>query len=46
MGSRLRDHDRRINGNDIGPLERQSGDLSRVIVKVDAVLSPRLTAID
>jgi hypothetical protein len=40
------DHDRRIDGHDIGPLERQSGEPSRVVVEVDAVLAPRLTAID
>ena len=46
MGPARADHDRRINGHDIGPLERQAGELPRVIVEVDAVLAPRLTAID
>ncbi len=46
MGSARADHHRRIVGNDIGPLERKPGELSRVVVEVDAVLAPRLAAID
>jgi hypothetical protein len=46
MGPARADHHRRIVGNDIGPLERKSGELSRVVMEVDAVLAPRLTAID
>jgi hypothetical protein len=46
MGPARADHHRRIVGNDIGPLERKPGELSRVVVEVDAVLAPRLTAID
>ena len=34
------DHHDRIVGNDIGPLERKSGELSRVVMEVDAVLTP------
>jgi len=33
-------------GNDIGPLERKPGELPRVVVEIDAVLAPRLAAID
>ena len=40
------DHDRRIVGDDIGPLERKPGELPRVVVEVDAVFAPRLTTID
>jgi hypothetical protein len=40
------DHHRRIVGHDIGPLERKPGEVSRVVVEVDAVLAPRLAAID
>ena len=32
--------------NLIGPQERKPGEVSRVVVEVDAVLAPRLTAID
>ena len=46
MGSARADHHRRIVRHDIGPLERKSGELSRVVVEVDAVLAPRLPAID
>jgi hypothetical protein len=46
MGPARADLRRRIVGHDIGPLERQPGELSRIVVKVDAVLTPRLTAID
>jgi hypothetical protein len=46
MGPARADHHRRIVGNDIGPREWKPGELSRVVVEVDAVLAPRLTAID
>ena len=46
MRSACADHHRRIVGHDIGPLERKPRELSRVVVEVDAVLAPRLTAID
>jgi hypothetical protein len=46
MGPAGADHHRRIVRNDIGPLERKPGELSRVVVEVDAVLTPRLPAID
>jgi hypothetical protein len=46
MGAASADHDRRINGPDISPLARQAGELSRVVVEVDAILAPRLTTID
>jgi hypothetical protein len=42
----LAKHNRRIVGHDIGPLERKPGEVSRVVVEIDAVLAPRLTAID
>ena len=35
-----------ISGDDIGPLERKPGELTRVVVEVDAILAPRLAAID
>ncbi len=46
MGAARADHYRRIVAHGIGPLERKPGELSRVVVEVDAVLAPRLTAID
>jgi hypothetical protein len=46
MGAVSADHDGRINRPDVSPLARQAGELSRVVVEVDAVLAPRLTAID
>ena len=46
MGSARADHHRQIIRNNIGPLERKPGELSRVVVEVDAVLAPRLPAID
>jgi hypothetical protein len=46
MGPARADPDGQIVGNDIGPLERKPGELSRLVVEVDAVLAPRLTAID
>ena len=46
MGSARADHHRRIVRRDIGPLARKPGEVSRVVVEVDAVLAPRLTAID
>jgi hypothetical protein len=46
IGPARADHDRRIGRSDIGPLARQSGELSRVVVEVDAVLAPGLPAID
>jgi hypothetical protein len=46
MGPARADLHGRIVGHDIGPLERKPGELSRVVVEVDAVLAPRLTAID
>jgi len=46
MGPAGADDHRRIVGRDISPLERQPGELSRIVVEVDAVLAPRLAAID
>jgi hypothetical protein len=46
MGTARPDHHRRIVGNDIGPLQRKSGEAARVVVEIDAVLTPRLPAID
>ena len=46
MGSARAEHHRRIVWRDIGPLTRKSGELSRIVVEVDAVLAPRLPAID
>jgi hypothetical protein len=46
MGAARADQYRRIVAHGIGPLERKPGELSRVVVEVDAVLAPRLTTID
>jgi hypothetical protein len=46
MGPARADHHRQIVRRDIGPLARQSSELSRVVMEVDAVLAPRLPAID
>jgi hypothetical protein len=46
MGSARAEHHRRIVRRDIGPLARKSGELSRIVVEVDAFLAPRLPAID
>jgi hypothetical protein len=46
MGSARADHRGQIIRENISPLEREPGEVSRVVVKVDAVLAPRLTAID
>ena len=46
MGAARSDHDRGIVGLDVGPLHRHAGQLAPVIVKVDAMLAPRLPAID
>ena len=46
MGPASSDHHRRIAGDDISPLERDPGELPRVVVEVDAVLAPRLTAVN
>ena len=35
-----------IVGDEIGPLSREPGELSCVILKIDAVLPPRLTTLD
>ena len=45
MGSARAHHYRQIIRKNIGPLERKPGELTRV-VEVDAVLAPRLAAID
>ena len=39
-------HHRGIVWLDVGPVHRQAGELARVVVEVDAVLAPRLPAID
>jgi hypothetical protein len=46
IGPARADHHGRIVGNDIGPLARKPGEVPRVVVEVDAVLAPRLPAID
>jgi hypothetical protein len=46
ISSARADHHRRIVRRDIGPLAWQSGELSRLIVEIDAVLAPCLAAID
>jgi hypothetical protein len=46
MGAARADHYGWILRRNIGPLARQSGELARVIVEVDAVLAPRLPPID
>ena len=35
-----------ISGSDIGPLQRQSGELPGIVVEIDAILTPRLPAVD
>jgi hypothetical protein len=40
------DHHGRIVGDKISPLPRELSQLSCIIVKVDPVLAPRLTALD
>ena len=46
MSSARADHHRQSLRKNIGPLERKPGELTRVVVEVDAVLAPRLAAID
>ena len=46
IGAARADHDGGIVGLNVGPLHRQAGELARVVVEVDAVLAPRLPAID
>ena len=46
MGSAPADHLRQIIRTNIGPREWKPGELTRVVVEVDAVLAPRLPAID
>jgi hypothetical protein len=46
MGSARADHHGWILRRNIGPLARQSGELARVVVEVDAVLAPRLPPIN
>jgi hypothetical protein len=46
MGPTRTDHCRQIVRKNVGPLERKPGELPRVVVEVDAVLTPRLTAVD
>ncbi len=40
------DHHGWIVSDEIGPLPRKPGELPGIIVKEDAVLAPRLTALD
>jgi len=35
-----------ISGDDIGPPQRQPGELPGIVVEVDAILTPRLPAVD
>jgi len=46
MGAARPDRDRGIVCLDVGPLHRQTGELARVVTEVDAILAPRLAAID
>jgi hypothetical protein len=46
MGAARSDHDCGIVGLNVGPMHRQAGQLAQVVVEVDAVLAPRLPAID
>jgi hypothetical protein len=46
MSSARADHHRQIIRTNVGPLERKPSELARVVVEVDAVLTPRLPAID
>ena len=40
------DHHGRILRSDIGPLARESSELTRVVIEIDTVLAPCLAAID
>jgi hypothetical protein len=40
------DHLGRVLRSDIGPLARQSSELTRVVIEIDTVLAPGLPAID
>ena len=46
MGAARANYDRGIVGLDVVPKHRQARELARVVVEVDAVLAPRLPAID
>ena len=46
MGAARSDHDSGIVWLDVGPMHRQASELARVVVEVDAVLAPRLPAIN
>ena len=46
MGAAHADDDSGIVGLNVGPLHRQASELARLVVEVDAVLAPRLPAID
>jgi hypothetical protein len=46
MGPARADHHRQILRKNIGPLARKAGESTRVVMEVDAVLAPRLPAID
>jgi len=46
VGSARAHHHRQIIRKNIRPLERKPGELTRVVVEVDAILAPRLAAID
>ena len=46
MGATRPNCDRRIVWLDVGPVHRQAGKPARVVVEVDAILAPRLPAID
>jgi hypothetical protein len=35
-----------ISGDDIGPPQRQPGELPGIVVEIDAILTPRLPAVD
>src|ERR1700730_17429227 len=35
-----------IRGDDVGPLQRQPGELPGIVVEIDAILTPRLPAVD
>ena len=46
MGAARADHDGGIGWLSVGPMHGQTRELARVVVEIDAVLAPRLPAID
>ena len=46
MGAARPNRHRRVVWLDVGPAHRQTGQLARAVVEVNAILAPRLPAID